>query len=222
MSDETLTIPVDPEPIEHGLLLFVLFLLTAIAGYVLIGAVLGIGACSPLSVVGGLGLAAGVLQLVERSLKSRWTSNRFVVIAEDTIHLLRKGQQRQEIEPEAQVNVLMWRFEVSRRTRVPKGWFVVSMALEQNDVYLPVYALMSPDMLNEKGLSAHFPALISKKQNEFQRDTDLRRAGLQQRLHTAEVARSVEGVEMTVDNFIDYIRALQSRFPDWMPEFNIL
>src|SRR5690606_7750457 len=96
---------------------------------------------------------------------------------------------------------------------------MVACALEQDDSYLPVYTFMSPEDCDLLKVPNHFTLLTSKKEQPDQTagKTDLRLAGEQRRLHTAENARWLNGAEMTKDDFIRYIRQLQEQFPQWMP-----
>ena len=139
-----------------------------------------------------------------------------------TIKLIDRGGE-QKIDAEKQVNVLLWRFTIKRRSRVPKGWYMVACALQQVDqeeTYLAVYTFMSPDAFDALK-TGHFTMLVSQKESEKSESTrhgqDLRLMGEQRRLHAAESARWMNGAEMTNDDFINFIRQLQEQFPQWMP-----
>ena len=47
---------------------------------------------------------------------------------------------------------------------------------------------------------------------------DLRLAGEQKRLHSAEQLRWLQGGEMSREDFVACLRHLHERFPSWMPE----
>ena len=123
-----------------------------------------------------------------------------------------------DIDANQRVNVLLWRFQINRRSRVPKGWFMVACALEQDNLYLPVYTFMSlKDLENIKNSTGHFTLLQSQKEAKKQGNDNMRLAGEQRRLHTAESARWMEGAEMTQADFMALIRQLQEQYPQWMP-----
>jgi hypothetical protein len=130
-----------------------------------------------------------------------------------------KGEKVQnDIDARQQVNVLLWRFQINRRSRVPKGWFMVACALEQDELYLPVYTFLSPkDLENIKNSTSHFILLQSQKEIKNQSNSNMRLAGEQRRLHTAESARWMEGAEMTSSDFMILIQQLQEQYPQWMP-----
>lgn len=218
--DEPLEIPVD---IEHGAFrasMVGLFIVLMIAGYFIINLLLPAAGINVIAIFLPLVFNYFILQRIEAALKKRWPSGRFVHISAESIQLRFKEDVRVEIDGQLQTNVLTWRFTTKRRSRVPKGWYVVSCALEQNDIYLPVYTLMPPERFNELDCAWLFTALPPKKEQEktsLGRGSDPRMAGEQRRLRIAEQARWMDGVEMTVSDFTTYIDQLQARFPKWMP-----
>ncbi|RMF77467.1 MAG: hypothetical protein D6737_17640 [Chloroflexi bacterium] len=176
----------------------------------------------------GINILAGILSLVvtaiiaqqvERFLKPHLNSNRTLQIQDQQIRLISKNKSQFEINGSQHVNVLMWRFKIGRRTRVPKGWFMVACALEQENEYLPVYTFMSPEDFEEMTLAKEFDLLKSRKNTKSSNigSEDLRLAGKQRRLHQAEGHRWMNGAEMTKDDFINYLTQLQNQFPEWMP-----
>ena len=88
-------------------------------------------------------------------------------------------------------------------------------ALEQEERYIPVYAFLSPEDFEMLRASDHFTLLQSRKQRK--QDGDLRLAGKQRRLHSAEQLRWLQGGEMSGEDFKACLRYLQQRFPAWMP-----
>lgn len=207
--------PVDP---EHGLLRLAV-ILTFVGGSILSYIVFTLlfpqgdgGAVNLLGVAVAIGIAMLLTRAIEGGLKRRWPSGRVFEIDGSTIRLTGKGTPT-EIDGAQHVNVLTWRFTISRRTRVPKGWFVVALALVQNDLYLPVYTFMSPDEFNSLRLNSHFSTLAPAKQKD---KGDLRLAGQQRRLRTAEYARWNDGGELSKDHFIEALDALGREFPAWM------
>jgi hypothetical protein len=219
-NSSTLQLRVDPEPVAMRLTLVGILIISVVIGYLALSEIFGLGACSLLSIFGALIIGAGVLQLSERLIKPRWKSNRFVKLSDEALYIQKGDEQRQVIDPREDVNVHMWCFEIRRRSRVPKGWYVVATALEQDDVYLPVYTLASPDSLSKMRFSSHFTQLEPQQgggPRVNRQDRDLRLSGQQRRLLMAEGARDMEGVEMVVEDFEAYLNWLQARFPQWMP-----
>lgn len=210
-------IPVDPYPTDLRTLLFGVFLGASVIGFFAVDALFGLGTCSLLTLFGALGVGVLAMTVSERLLRPRWSSRRFVELAPDELRVVYKGQPEQVIDPQQHVNVLMWRFKIERRARVPQGWFVVAIALEQDDLYLPVYTLVSPEAFDGMALTDQYKELESRKERRAKRGDDLLLAGLQRRLMTAETARSIEGVEMTPENYNQYVDWLRQHFPQWMP-----
>lgn len=207
-------IPVDP---EHGLLRFAVILTFAISGfgsYLLLNALLAdVPFINIIAIIGAILAAVFLTRTVESGLKRRWPSGRYFEIAGDAIRLGNGSAVTREINGAEHVNVLTWRFTITRRTRVPKGWYVVALALMQDDLYLPIYTFMSPDDFTKMTLNEQFTALTASKDTE---KTDLRLAGQQRRLRTAEYARWNEGAEMSTADFEQAIDMLRNRFPAWM------
>ena len=162
-------------------------------------------------------ITALATQQIEKWLKVRWPSGRVVQIDRDHIQIARKSKVQHDIDPGQQVNVLMWRFKISRRSRVPKGWYMLACALEQNEEYVPVYTFMSPSDFDKLDLSQHFTMLQSRKELERDKRENMRLAGAQRRLHAAEQVRWMDGAEMKTDDFKQFIVQLQEQFPQWMP-----
>jgi hypothetical protein len=210
---------VDPEPTSLRLALVIILLAGMLLGCFLTSVVFDVVLYSILTLLGGIIVGAVVLQTAEKTLKSYWKSNHFVHVNYDAIYAITGDTKRQEIDPTQQVNVYMWRFIIHRRSRVPKGWFVVAIALEQDDVYLPVFTFASPKVFANIPFSMQFTKLLSKKERDghYGGKDSLRVAGEQRRLLTAESARDLHGVEMENDDFVRYLQLLQSNFSKWMP-----
>jgi hypothetical protein len=209
---DKVVIPVDP---EHGLfrlvIVFVFFGIT-IAAYLVVSVIAPQeGLFNILGLI--VGLASGVLvaQVVDQVLKKRWPSGRKLEIDGDKIRFTLKDKVQREIDGSQMVNVLTWHFEIKKRARVPKGWYVVAIALLQDDLYMPVYTFMSPDDFRSAPLHKEYDKLQPKSDSK-----DMRLAGQQKRLHTAETARYIDGAEMSKADYDAYITHLQTRFPSWM------
>ena len=169
-----------------------------------------------ISIVAGFGLAALSAQRLEGPLKQRWPSGRSVSVTDRSIRLLRREELQESLDTAQEVNVLTWRFRINRRARVPKGWNMVALALEQDDRHIPVYTFMPQDDLEALRNPGRFVALQGRRQRK--ESGDLRLAGEQKRLHSAEQLRWLQGGEMSREDFVACLRHLQERFPAWMPE----
>lgn len=205
---------------EHsGLRISIVFIFIAIwaAIFILLNLLIASEGVNILALIISFAVTALVTQQVEKLLKTRWPSGRTVQVAPQQVQIVRKNQVQHEIDPTQRVNVLLWRFKIARRSRVPKGWYMVACALEQEDHYIPVYTFMSPGDFDKLNASAHFPLLQSRKELEKEGRENMRLAGEQRRLHTAENIRWMEGAEMNTDDFKQFILRLQEQFPQWMP-----
>jgi len=212
-TNNTITFPVDPEPFSLRLSLIVLLIFTVVATYILAINMMGTSGINLLAFFGAIITGSVVLYVIEKPIKAYWPQTRFLIINDDTIKIERNGKLDRELDPRQQINVYSWYFTVERRSRVPKGWHVIGFALEQDDLYLAVYTIMSPDDFHM--MRRDFQKLQSKKR--MNEGKDLRLAGQQRRLHMAEAARSLEGAEMSSEDFETYLSTLEDRFPRWMP-----
>ncbi len=213
------TINVDKEHGALRLTIMALFVVGWFVGYLVFSTLIPSQGLNIIAIIGSFILTAVVTQQIERALKQRWPSGRKLEIDHSSIKLLDRSAA-QQIDTDKQVNVLLWRFVIKRRARVPKGWYMVACALEQDENYLPVYTFMSQEAFD--ALKTHqFVLLVSQKETEKVEKTgartDLRLMGEQRRLHAAENARWMNGAEMTSDDFVQYVRSLQEQFPQWMP-----
>lgn len=218
-TQETLVIPVDPEHSALRLAVIGIFIVLGGIIFFTLNALIPSQGFNILALIASFIITALLTQQIEHLLKTRWPSGRTVRIAPDRVQIARRGRTEQEIITGQQVNVLSWRFEVRRRSRVPKGWYMVACALEQDDNYIPVYTFMSPQSFDQLNAGGHFTRLASQKELNANNGAqgNLRMAGEQRRLHTAENARWFTGAEMSSDDFQHYIRRLQEQFPQWMP-----
>ena len=207
---------VDPEPGSLRMALMGILLVGVIGGYVFISALFGIAGCNLVGIFGGLAIGAIAMHFAERFMKPRWNSNRTLHASYTAIELRDQGKVNFSVDPTQETEVVFWRFEIKRRHRVPKGWFVVALALEQRSLYLPVYALVSPEDFNAMEQAYRFSVLQGKKQREEETRTNLRAAGQQRRLLAAESFRSVDGREMAFEDFKTFLQWLEDYFPEWM------
>ena len=204
---------------EHGALRFtvvIIFVVGWILAFVVLNALIANEGLNIIAIVASFGVTALLTQQLEKALKDRWPSGRALKVENNRIRLVQNDTLNEEIDAGQQVNVLLWRFQISRRSRVPKGWLMVACALEQDETYIPIYTFMSPDQFDSIAARGQFVMLQSKKERQKQ-GSDMRLAGEQRRLHTAESARWMSGAEMTADDFLRFVGYLQEQFPQWMP-----
>jgi len=214
---EATILPVDPYPPSLRLFAALGFFVGLTAGYLVTAALTGSGFCSPIGVIVGLIVGGGSAIGLERVLRGVLPSNRFLHIEEDIISFVFSGNATRSIDTNAHVNVTMWYFVIKRRSRVPKGWHVVALALEQDDVYLPAFTLMSPEVFAEFEYKSLFTHLKGSRK-DYRDEGDLRLAGKHRQILTAETARSIDGVEMFNDEFTRLLDTLTAHFPAWMPK----
>jgi hypothetical protein len=158
--------------------------------------------------------SALVTSLVDRALKGRWASGRFISIRPEEIAIQNKGTTEIALNPQKQLNPLLWYFVVKRNGRVKKGWHVIGFALEQDETYIPVYSFCAPDDFEKLPLHKQF----TKLEKQTTQDENMKLAGIQRRLHIAESQRGIYGAEMPFDQFIHYLQTLEQNFPTWMPK----
>lgn len=207
------SIPVDPEHAALRLAIIGTFVGLTIVSYLVLNTILQGEGFNILAILGALALGIGGMQLVDGFLKRRWPSGRALEIAGDTVRLVLRGRVQTEIDGTQHVNVMMWRFEIKKRARAPKGWYVIALALMQDDNYIPVYTFVSPEDFKMLPFSSQYSKLAARKEAE----QDMRLAGQQRRLLNAEAARWNEGAEVTKPDFDAYVEQLKNRFPVWMP-----
>ncbi|HEX2620774.1 MAG TPA: hypothetical protein VHL11_11515 [Phototrophicaceae bacterium] len=211
----TFSLPVDPE--HGGLRIAVVgvFFVTAAVVYMVASALLpaAIG-INIIAIAASLAGATLLTQTIDRFFKQRWPSGRVLQIQGDRIQLALRGKVQRDIDGVQHVNVYTWRFEVNKRTRIPKGWYMIATALVQDDHYLPVYTFVSPEDFNNLPHNSQYVKLTKYKEQENQ---DMKLAGQLRRLRFAEEARWMEGAEMSKADYLTYIAYLQRQFPVWMP-----
>ena len=211
---------VDPEHAGLRLSVILIFILLWMIFFALLRLVLADSVVALAGLAVSFALAALATQQAEKALKERWPSGRQLRIDSASVQLVHKDRVQSQVDPIQQVNVLMWRFKIGRRSRVRPGWYVVACALEQDQSYVAIYTFMSPDAFDALNANPHFTMLEKPKRNDepsnpYQRQMQL--AGVQRRLQVAEKVRWMEGAEMRPDDFQTYLKTLQDQFPQWMP-----
>ena len=173
-----------------------------------------------LGLIAGIVVAAIIAQPAEKQLKARWPSGRELTLSSRHIRLEKHSQPQIQIDAQRPVQVLMWQFRIRRRARVPKGWYVVACAIEQDELYLPIYTLMAPDVFAQMPMSDHFIQLRREESQETSGTglSGVRIAGEQRRLMAAERERGLDGAEMTPEAFQQFLHYLKTHYAAWMPQ----
>lgn len=174
----------------------------------------------------GLNIVAGLIafvvaaiggRLIEPRLKQIWPSGRKLEMDSQSARMMNNGQLQMEISATATANVHHWRFKIPRRGRMPKGWYVVACALQQDDTYLAVYTFASPEKTEHLNQITRFTDLASEKGKPNKAKAEsLRAAGEQRRLHLAEEHRWHSGGELSNEDFEQFLRSLNGQFPLWI------
>jgi hypothetical protein len=212
--------PVDP---DHGglrLVVIVAFFVIGIAAFALTNALVANEGLNLLAVF--VGLIAGYLGSLglERALRRRWRSGRTVHVRADGVTLGKTDKTEVRIAAGARVDVLRWKFRISRKARVPKGWYVYAAALYDGDVHLPVYTFYSPDQAERYATTEagrQFTLLRGRKDRAKETSGELRLASEERRLLDAENFRWIYGAEMTQDDFNAFLVLIETHYPEWKP-----
>lgn len=205
----SLSIPVDAEHDGIRLAVAGIFLVVAIVSFFVLAAVIPANSINLLAILGALVIAAAFTSILENQLKARWPSGRTLDLAPSALSIRKNDTVQASISPSDDTQTMYWRFEVKRRTRVPKGWYVVAAAVKNkvDDTHITLYTLMAPEAYDALDPDGKFTIL--KKNSE---EDDLRMAGVQKRLHTAESYRWREGCEVSNENFTRLIEHIEWYF----------
>lgn len=199
-------LPVDPEHLgirvavpfmAFGGLLLVLWLGPVLLTVLGLDSSLLRGLVIPVAIVAAIGAAfAG-----ERLVKGRWTSGRELMFNGEYLVLRDRKQPERVIAWNSRVNLLTWRFVISRRGRIPKGYYCLALQLVQDEDLVTVYTFCDPKRVDDIEENEAFTPLASRKVLNDER-LNMRAAGQQRRLLQAEDERWQHGAEITVDDFV--------------------
>ena len=177
-----------------------------------------------ISVIGILaGLVAGYLSAaaIERGLKGRWHSARQLRLTPNGLQIAKGSTVEQEVSAATTVTPLRWKFQVTRRARVPKGWWMYALSLASPDRQITVYTFMSPKDNETFSRAGQFARLLSKREREKAAEKgvpqNLRQAGEERRLREAEEHRWLAGGEMAPADFTDLLNELDRYLHEWTP-----
>lgn len=203
-----------PVDAEHGQLRLVVagvFIGVAIISFFVLLAVIPANTLNLLAVLGALVIAAVFTSVVERQLKARWPSGREIGLRDDKLVLAKRGNTIDTIAIDGEAQLLQWCFEINKRARVPRGWWMVAAAVRNmaTDHIIAVYTLMPPEDYRELNDNQRYIPL--KKPSDTD-DGNMRLAGQQRRLHAAEQVRWNDGAEMKPEDFRALMGSLEARF----------
>ncbi len=191
------------------------FFISAIGSYLIINTIIPNGGLITLGAA--LAIAVALTYGADHLSKTYWPSNRAIQFIDDVILLVKGNQVQGEIDAAQNVNLLQWHFEARRHPRVPKGWYVVANALEQDGEYIVSYSIASPadfDALPLSRLSQKYQRKKKKKDDS----RDLREAGSQRRIAQAEFHRGEFGAELSLEDYHAYLDYLADTYTSWMPK----
>ncbi len=192
------------------------FLLGAVASFLIINSLAPNGGL--LTIGAALAIAVALTYAADHLSKLYWPSNRAIQFLDDMILLVKGNQIQGEIDAGQNVNLLQWHFEAKRHPRVPKGWYVVANALEQDGQYIVSYSIASPADFETLPLSRLSRKYQRKKDKNNDDSRDLREAGSQRRIAQAEFHRGELGAELSLDDYHAYLDYLADTYTSWMPK----
>jgi hypothetical protein len=203
--------PVDAEHGQLRLAVAGVFILIAVMSFFILVAVIPANMFNLLAVLGSLIISAALTSGIERQLKARWPSGREVGLSDEAIYLSRQGHVRQAIALNGEAQLLRWCFEINKRARVPRGWWMVAVAVRNmaTEETIAVYALVSPEDYSKLNETKRFVPLKKLADSE---GGGIRVAGQQKRLHTAEQVRWNDGAEMKPEDFRALVDRLEAHF----------
>ena len=191
------------------------FAISSLLAFFLLNAIIVGGGL--ITIVLAIFLAVAMTYAADHLSKRFWPSNRAIQFVGDLIHLTKAGKAQSEIDAALTVNILFWHFAVKKHPRVPKGWYVVANALEQDGEYLATYSIVSPDAFQALPLS-RLSKQYQRKSKRKNAKSDLREAGVDRRLGRAEFIRGEFGAEMSPEDYHAYLEYLADTYPAWMPK----
>ena len=191
------------------------FLLSVVLSYLIVNTI--IPNSGFITVGAALVIAVGMTYAADYLTKQYWPSNRAIQFVDDLIRLVKSGDLQGEIDAGQNVNLLMWHFAAKRHPRVPKGWYVVANALEQDGEFIISYSIASPADFQALPLS-RLSTRYQRKKNNKDDTRDLKEAGSMRRIAQAEFHRGEFGAEMSLEDYHAYLDYLADTYTSWMPK----
>lgn len=210
-----LVFQVDAEHSGVRLVGCITFLISLIVGYLILNSFIPSGGLITIGIT--LAIAIGFTYAADYITKMYWPSNRAIQFVDDMVCLVKAGKVQGEIDAAQNVNFLMWHFEARRHPRVPKGWFVIANALEQDGEYIVSYSIASPEDLKALPLS-RLSVKYERKKAKKDESRDLKEAGSFRRIAQAEFHRGELGAEMSLEDYQAYLDYLADSYTSWMPK----
>lgn len=191
------------------------FLIGTMVSFLILNAIVPNGGLIVLGAA--LAIAVGLTYGADHLTKKYWPSSRCIQFLGDMIQLVQADVLQSQIDGRQNVNLLMWHFEARRHPRVPKGWYVVANALEQNGRYIVAYSIAAPADFEALPLS-RLSTQLHRKKNKRGEARDLRKAGNIRRIEQAEFHRGQAGAEMSLEDYQAYLDYLADTYTSWMPK----
>lgn len=191
------------------------FILGALASYFILAAIFPGGGL--ITIGAALAIAVGLTYGADYLTKTYWPSNRYIQFVGDMIRLVSGNQIQSVIDGGQNVNLLMWHFEAKRHPRVPKGWYVVANALEQDGEHIVSYSIVSPADFEALPLS-RLSVRYQRKKRKKDDGRDLKEAGSYRRIAQAEFHRGELGAELSQEDYFAYLDYLADTYTSWMPK----
>lgn len=213
---EKLTLQVDREHNGLRLATVALFLVVGVVTFLIANTLIASEGLNLLAAIIAFAVAALVARFAEPTLKRMWPSKRLLELDATGARLINDSTIQSNILAEATANVYYWCFKIPRRGRMPKGWYVIACALQQDDTFIAAYTFASPENMERLKQLKEFTELHSEdKKAKAAKAESLRLAGEQRRLRVAEEHRWHDGAEMTVPDFEAFIERLNGLYVRW-------
>jgi hypothetical protein len=152
----------------------------------------------------------------EQFLKRVMPSRREATLSDQALILIdgrKKPPLITHIEWDQKIEVLAWRFEVTRRTRVPKGWYCMALHFAQDDTEAVVYGFMPPD--DAEKVPGYHQFTLLRQRKETLSSTDLSASAHQRRLLKLEDRRWQDGAEFHTEDFTALLDIMGNQVPNW-------
>jgi hypothetical protein len=210
--------PIDPEHNSLRFAIFGIFIATWFIATLIAGALIASEGFNLIAVGVGFGVAYLATTLGEKYLRKVWTSGRMLEVSREGVSLYRKDTAELAYRASDDVSLILWRFQITKRTRVPKGHWMYACALENGEKHITVYALLTPTQAEQFARNEQFKQLFGKKDKKAETAApSLRLAGEDRKLRDAESYRWLNGGEIHPHQFTQYLDQLHEYFPEWLP-----
>ncbi len=216
LDTEKLQLQVDREHNGLRLATVLLFLIVGVVIFLIANTLIVSEGLNLLAAIIAFAVAALTTRFAEPMLKRIWPSKRLLEMDAQGARLINDNAVQSNITAEATANVHYWCFKIPRRGRMPKGWYVIACALQQDDTFIATYAFASPENMERLKELKEFTELHGEdKKAKAAKAESLRLAGEQRRLRVAEEHRWHDGAELTVPDFEAFIKRLNGLYVRW-------